>query len=80
MNRLLPQSILVAMFVVTCMVAPGEIERMVAPAKVQLPRGAEAGQAPIWSKRCAAQGKTMVAHQADGGPWIVHCAGKTIRL
>lgn len=41
--------------------------------KEQRPRLAQPSPAPIYSKRCAARGLDFVAHQADGGRWIVHC-------
>lgn len=48
-----------------------------APVVYKLPglRQAEPWPAPIWSKRCEQQGKSMQATQADGGKWEVHCTG-----
>lgn len=47
--------------------------RIEAEKKEQRPRLANPFPAPIWSKRCAAQGKTFIAKQADGGNWTVRC-------
>lgn len=31
--------------------------------------------APIWSKKCMREGKTVYATQADGEKWIITCVG-----
>lgn len=79
MTRLGPQALYVAMFTIAFLTLPDQLERKVAPETLSLPRGAEASQAPIWSKRCAGQGLGMIAHQADGGPWKVACTGPAAR-
>ncbi len=80
MNTFLPRAFFAAAIVLTLLTLPPHIEQTLAPEAIILPRGTEASQAPIWSRRCAERGQTMIAHQADGGPWIVQCTGKAIRL
>lgn len=61
---------------IVCCVAFGVLLRDVAqdyrdvkPKKKQ----AQMDPAPIWSQRCERQGKTIIAKQADGGRWVIHC-------
>lgn len=73
MRRFLEDFALVAFMVVALLIVPPHIQQQIAPdvAPAQAKEGPS--PAPIWSKRCEALGRTMVAHQADGGPWVVHC-------
>ncbi len=80
MTRLLPQAFFVAAIVVALLTLPPHIEQTFSPEPQAKPRQAETSPAPIWSRRCIERGQTMIAHQADGGPWIVHCTGKAVRL
>ena len=32
-----------------------------------------ADPAPIYSRRCQSRGQDIIAHQSDGGPWVVGC-------
>lgn len=55
------------------------IEQQVAPEPEPVVRQAQPYPAPIWSKKCAEQGKGFIAKQADGGKWIVICISNTVR-
>lgn len=55
------------------------VEHYIAPEPEPVVRQAQPSPAPIWSKRCAAQGKGFIAKQADGGKWIVICTTNAIR-
>ena len=65
----------VAFLVVVMLGLPDQLERRVAPEPAPRARHAEPWPAPVWSRRCAEQGRTYIAHQADGGPWRVPCTG-----
>ena len=39
-----------------------------------------AERAPIYSKKCEAQGKQILAVRADNGKWKVHCVNATVRM
>lgn len=47
--------------------------------KEQRPRLAQPSPAPIYSKRCSAQGRDFVARQADGGRWVAFCTGRRVQ-
>jgi hypothetical protein len=75
----LPTRLLVtAVFTALLLWGPPTIEQafapepMAAPARVPSP-------APIYSKRCAAQGRDFIAHQRDGWKWVVHCVKPAVR-
>ena len=36
--------------------------------------------ARIWSKRCEAQGKRVLATQADGGKWKIRCVNTNLKI
>lgn len=73
MISLLEKAILTALVTLMFLYVPPAVQRMVAPEPVAKPSIAEVSPAPIWSRRCEERGLTMVAHQADGGPWRVSC-------
>jgi len=82
MSRFLQDLAIVAFMVAILLTVPPHIQQQLAPdvpAANAKPRLAEPMPAPIWSKRCERDGKTMMAHQADGGPWVIHCTGKALR-
>lgn len=70
---------LVLVFVGALLVAPPYIEQALAPEPAPAARRIDP-VAPIWSWRCMASGRAIVAHQSDGGPWRVHCARAEILL
>ena len=47
--------------------------------KEQRPRQAQIAPGPIYSKRCLQRGLDMIAHQAAGGRWVVHCVPREVR-
>lgn len=77
MTRILTDIIALAFMVWAVLILPPYIEQRRAPD----PPAArpQPSPAPIWSARCTRAGKTMVAHQADGGPWVVQCTDPAVK-
>jgi Txe/YoeB family toxin of Txe-Axe toxin-antitoxin module len=75
------ESIAERLILIVCCVAFGVLIRDVAQdyrdikreARQSKPRQSELDIAPVWSRRCEAQGKVVFATQSDGETWVIHC-------
>jgi hypothetical protein len=53
--------------------------RVEAIKKEQRPRLARQSEpAPLYSRRCAGRGLDFIAHQKDGGQWVIHCVPRAV--
>jgi hypothetical protein len=75
----LPTRLLVTAVITALLLwGPPHIQQAFAPEPIAAPARVPA-PAPIYSKRCAAQGKDFIAHQADGKDWKIHCVKPAVR-
>lgn len=75
----LPTRLLVtAVFTALLLWAPPTIQRAFAPEPLAAPARVPS-PAPLYSKRCAGRNMDMIAHQKDGGQWVIHCVKPAVR-